>query len=1208
MPVLSENIMVTKCLIALKNVLETETALSIIIKWYGVRNAPGIQDFTPQREWTLFSGFLLELMGCTGQGEERLSSSSSSSSMLDEPKKRRKDEDLDVTDSDWRYMMSRVTRVYSTRGIDEAGTTTTTSTLDANAILYHHIPIVIYTFHLLYEDIKLDATMQGFLEPTAELLYRLALLMKLDHYALHYFTDFPRLIHVEPAHTIPDQTLEAFRHRAFLIKTIPSIFNFIYTELVGEGVPDSGTSPSTRYPIIRNVNYRSFQMLKVLKTIHRNECCFEDFIELENVAETTADWRQFFKRYNGARGGRNEDILNCLIDLGVTRDYLESLPIALYTIISNCLDEIRVDAPIGMCADAYRLLLRPELVVHASVVPRHPLDDVQSTVQKEHSLSPRVPTIPDVIPKSETSVSDEDGMEHMDTKLLRLRFPTDLRINDVRTFLNSSAPVLVDMVQAPNVTDHEFIEEQEKFLYAVSIRTMALPVGRGMFTLRTSTPTITESLPIPKLCLSGKDAVKGSVIEITQIEVPANMNTWPMFHNGVAAGLRVTPDSRDIDSTWIVYNKPKGVTEVPTEHAGFLMALGLNGHLKTLSYMSIYEYLVKCDEMTSLGLLLGISAAHRGTMDVKTTKLLSVHIEALLPPTALELDIPPCIQIASIMGIGLLYRGTAKRHIAEILLQEIGRPPGPEMENSVERESYALTTGLALGMVTLGQGESAPGLVDLQLAETLHYYMVGGNKRPLTGAQTDKYKISSFQIREGNAVNIDVTAPGAILALGLMFFDTQNEAVANWMRPPETRYLLDFVRPDLLLLRMIARGIIMWRSIEPTTDWVNGQFPESLAFDVQRGPKDDGGVSVDHEAICQAYCNVVTGAALCIGLRFAGTENESAYQTLEAIIQLLLSANGQYLGKFAGTATIETCLVTVLLALSLVYAGTGNLNIIRIIRMLRARTKSVPGAVSYGSHMAVHMALGFLFLGAGRYTLSRTPEAIAALVCALFPKFPTHSNDNRYHLQAFRHLYVLAVEPRLLIPRDIDSGRLCVCRVSYVGMGSTQVIPLRNAPCMLPELSTIKAIYIDDPYFWRIGFERGRNWEQLRRLLEKCDCVDLKQKAGSFSTIEDPKKTKQYLTQTIKMNRHNYWKVDLKNVLSFANDSIVMNLINNFFIDLNVAGIDGRSATANETEIQQKLMIQLNNCLINDKMHEFSVGAGLIMVRNFGLLFLRNRN
>ena len=31
----------------------------------------------------------------------------------------------------------------------------------------------------------------------------------------------------------------------------------------------------------------------------------------------------------------------------------------------------------------------------------------------------------------------------------------------------------------------------------------------------------------------------------------------------------------------------------------------------------------------------------------------------------------------------------------------------------------------------------------------------------------------------------------------------------------------------------------------------------------------------------------------------------------------------------------------------------------------------------------------------------------------------------RYHLQAFRHLYVLAAKPRIVIPHDVDSGRPC---------------------------------------------------------------------------------------------------------------------------------------------------------------------------------------
>lgn len=55
------------------------------------------------------------------------------------------------------------------------------------------------------------------------------------------------------------------------------------------------------------------------------------------------------------------------------------------------------------------------------------------------------------------------------------------------------------------------------------------------------------------------------------------------------------------------------------------------------------------------------------------------------------------------------------------------------MENSVDRESYSLAAGLSLGLVTLKQGSCSLGLSDLNISDRLHYYMVGGNRRPLTG-------------------------------------------------------------------------------------------------------------------------------------------------------------------------------------------------------------------------------------------------------------------------------------------------------------------------------------------------------------------------------------------------------------------------------------------------------------------------------------------
>ena len=60
---------------------------------------------------------------------------------------------------------------------------------------------------------------------------------------------------------------------------------------------------------------------------------------------------------------------------------------------------------------------------------------------------------------------------------------------------------------------------------------------------------------------------------------------------------------------------------------------------------------------------------------------------------------------------------------------------------------------------------------DSGLAETLYHHMVGGPRPPEVGGRT-KFRSPSYQIQEGESINIDVTSPGATLALGLMFLQT----------------------------------------------------------------------------------------------------------------------------------------------------------------------------------------------------------------------------------------------------------------------------------------------------------------------------------------------------------------------------------------------------------------------------------------------------
>ena len=109
--------------------------------------------------------------------------------------------------------------------------------------------------------------------------------------------------------------------------------------------------------------------------------------------------------------------------------------------------------------------------------------------------------------------------------------------------------------------------------------------------------------------------------------------------------------------------------------------------------------------------------------------------------------------------------------------------------------------------------------------------------------------------------------------------------------------------------------------------------------------------------------------------------------------------------------TVETCLCVLGFALGMVMAGTCDVDSFRQLRVLRKR---IEGDMNYGYNMATNMAIGFLFLGSGAYTFSRSQQAIAALVCSTYPILPDSSSDNRHHLQALRHFYVMAIETRLL--------------------------------------------------------------------------------------------------------------------------------------------------------------------------------------------------
>uniref|UniRef100_A0A671WIE2 Anaphase promoting complex subunit 1 n=1 Tax=Sparus aurata TaxID=8175 RepID=A0A671WIE2_SPAAU len=1049
--------------------ISTHIIMQVLVKWYNIYNAPG--GPSAHAEWSLFVTCFMTLMG---YNTDRLAWTRNLhfevplSPVIAAKKARPSD---GGSDEDWEYLLGshyhRQMNSQSVCGPLESSGSNNSLITDAEAPLFPHIPALFYVLHLLYQELQLDELQRARASSLVCLLQQLARDLQLEEYVDLYWRDYPSLISGFNESCLIDQGKTHLIRPSYLRAEPPCVLSWLSSCLRGEEVPPfpylPGICQRTRLLVLSYALY-------IAGDENATSTDVSKYLAKLSAGETASN--VIFPPYKFTHN-------SLFTGLGFTLKDLESVPFGVALPIREAIYRCREQPCSDWLEEVCLLIGRQDLTKQAH----------KMTLAKSKAVSLSLEP-----PATTEADEEEDGMSDIIQEVTGLIWSQDLRVQEVRRLLQSSRPVRVSVVQLPEVSDHEYIEEKENKLLQLCQRTMALPVGRGLFTLFSYHPVPTEPLPVPKLNLTGRAPPRNTMVDLNSgnIDVPPNMTSWPSFHNGVAAGLKIAPASQ-VDSAWIAYNKPKS-PELANEYAGFLMALGLNGHLTKLATLNIHDYLTKGHEMTSIGLLLGVSSAKLGTMDMSITRLLSIHIPALLPPTSTELDVPHNVQVAAVIGIGLVYQGTGHRHNAEVLLSEIGRPPGPEMEYCTDRESYSLAAGLALGMVCLGHGSNLIGMTDLNVPEQLYQYMVGGHRRAQAGANRERHKSPSYQIKEGDTINVDVTCPGATLALAMIYLKTNNRSIADWLKPPDTWFLLDFIKPEFLLLRTLARCIIMWDEILPNTDHYD--LLKIRSYEVYY---------------------ITAGACLALGLRFAGSANSDAFDCLYEFARTFMK-----IMSFAGTAAVQTGyynlqtgLSMILLAMSMVMSGTGNLKVLQLCRFFHKRTG---GEMNYGFHMAHHMALGLLFLGGGRYTLSTSNSAIAALLCALYPHFPAHSTDNRYHLQALRHLAVLAAEPRLLVPVDVDSLKPCyaLLEITYkeTKWYDETTVELM-APTMLPELHLLKRVKVKGPRYWELSVDLSKETQHLKSILSRDGVLYVKLRAGQLPYKDDPQGWKSLLASTV---------------------------------------------------------------------------------------------
>jgi len=741
-------------------------------------------------------------------------------------------------------------------------------------------------------------------------------------------------------------------------------------------------------------------------------------------------------------------IVQLMAAIDIDQHQLNNMPTAIATRLRECIAQCQSHPPPTWTNKELDLIGRDDLCRERT---KSDSTQAQSLVR---ALLPHDADLVHITGLAEKGLPHARSQEAERHALTVQIFPDDRRYVDALRMINPAALQVAECIPVQTWSEAEYLEEQKKVMQWVMTRTTALPLGNAMAHYESHSPLLSEKFHVPGFSLHCQMKPMDNIIGADRAGFSEEKLSWAFFHAGVSSGLHISRHACGIDNSWIMFSKPETSTN---RHAGFLFALGLNGHLKAMAKWLAFKYLTPKHTMTSIGLLLGLAVSYMGSMDSLITRMLSVHVTRSLPAGAAELNVSPLTQTAGLLAMGLIYSGTQHRRMSEIMLTEMEYRDNEEsgaVAESLHDESYRLAAGFALGWINLGKGSHLHGLQGMSLNERLLSLAVG--PRPVEFVHV-----------------IDKAAAASVMAITMIYMKTNDAIIARKIDVPDTLSQLEHVRPDILLLRTLARNLIMWDQVKDTKGWIRDQTP--IYFAHCFSDKNLFGTSLTSKDI--PLYNILTGNAWALSLKYAGTGSTSARDEILSYLDILWHVSRQsalfYDAKLART-TVSRCIDVLALSAATVMAGTGDLITFRHLRRLHGRTDA---ETSYGSHMATHLAIGALFLGGGAYTFSTSNKAIAGLLMAFYPLWPSDVSDNAVHLQAFRHLWVLSAEARCVIVQDIDSRKPVNAKIKLVM--KDKIERELKAPCLLPELDTIQSIETMETNYYPIKLDFINNPRQL---------------------------------------------------------------------------------------------------------------------------------
>ncbi|CAM1504062.1 Fc.00g016530.m01.CDS01 [Cosmosporella sp. VM-42] len=916
--------------------------------------------------------------------------------------------------------------------------------------------------HLLLEEEKLDVMTPEFTSPGRADL-RVILCQIARWLRWHAFSSFYELGIQEDIDLHHDSDLN-LRPPIPQPPLRPDAFNWIQSRLVG--------GRKQHYLTPADVYYSSSRLSEAEKSRDKR---------WEPILPRTLMFKQFF-RFIRAKSTAVQ-MVEAMRDAGFTALVLQTLPEAVLVPLQDAISLCQSHPPTTWSRDLLELVNRSDISQILTPAKR-PRPTGSKILTPTHTATWDFKMLCQSLDESNNVGYDEgEGTERQ--AVIRALFKEDRRLNEAQDLLSTHKARLIRLDHNPSWPESEYLEKQKELVSRIAVGTLAIPAGRALLYYNLRYPLITQKFHIGGFNLN-------CIVKPTNVTVGVDKSLfteekvcWGFFHQGVAAGLAISPQAKGIDTSWILYNKPG--QELNNRHAGFLLALGLNGHLKDVAKWVAFKYLTPKHTMTSIGLLLGLAASYMGTMDSLITRLLSVHATRMLPRGAAELNLSPLTQTSGIMGIGLLYANSQHRRMSEIMLSEIEHVDEEDEEEPLRSECYRLAAGYALGFINLGKGNDLKGLHDMRLTEKL-----------IAHATATK-NVEMVHI-------LDRAAAGAVMAIAFIFMKSEDQIVARKIDVPDSILQFDYVRPDILLLRTVAKNLILWSKVEPTFSWVQRSLPGPY----RHRHKLTGTTKLKSTDL--PFFSILAGICFSIALRFSGSASPKVRDLLLYYLDQFIritkipstskdpDATPPYDEELARSYA-RMCQDTVALSVSIVMAGTGDVPVLRRLRALHGRDDA---ETPYGSHLAAHLAIGALFLGCGTTTFGSSDQAIAALLISFYPIFPSNVMDNRAHLQAFRHFWVLATEQRCLVAKDVLTGQpvSVPVQIKMRKNSSTEPILNRTTPCLLPPLDQVASLSTaSGPQYWDVQLDFSN--EKLRTAFAENQSLYLRRRPpreGAFSS------------------------------------------------------------------------------------------------------------